>query len=67
MANLKFTDSEAMWTFFRALKAREKDSGLKVRDTQPWITTDKPIALRKKNKLVKAVADFSVTPASKTR
>jgi len=58
VANLKFASNDDMWVFFRALKAREKDTGLKVRGTDLWITTDKPLALRKKNKLLRSLADF---------
>ena len=58
VANLKFASIDDMWVFFRALEAREKDTGLKVRDTDLWITTDKPLALRKKNKLLRSLADF---------
>ena len=45
--------------YFKALKARERElgnAGLEVEGTKLWITPDKPVAVRNRDKLVRKVA-----------
>ena len=59
--NIRFETMNHMWEYFKALKARERElgnAGLEVEGTKLWITPDKPVAVRNRDKLVRKVAAF---------
>jgi len=59
MVNIKFDNHSDMWAFFKALKAKEKESGnLESDGTRIWVTPDKPIEVRNRDKIVRKAAVF---------
>ena len=58
MVNIKFDNHSDMWTF-KALKAREKEScNFESDGTRIWVTPDKPIEVRNRDKIVRKAATF---------
>ena len=59
MVNIKFDNHSDMWTFFKALKANEMESGIFESDgTRIWVTPDMPIEVRNRDKIVRKAATF---------
>ena len=57
--NIRFENMNDMWSFFKALKARGRQNGqLELEGVRVWITPDKPITVRNRDKLLRKATTF---------